>query len=340
MSLRARVLAVAALIVAGWFGPAPLSQAAGAPAVVEIVTVPSVPGARFLFDGRPYSADQQGLVRVTLPVPGGRHRLTLVDTTIRQPRRDLTFVRWWYPRDHDQDNRTTLTGITVRRNVRIKAAFRASYLVSYSFVDPAQGPVSSKRVRRVEFRGDNGTTATGDGSGKIRLGGIQAKVTDGTLVAKHVTYTVQSVEVDGSNVVQMNHQQFLPSHKPGVVVPLLLRTAHLSTRDFLFGTPVGRSVELTYPDEHKRTVALDGQGQATLEDLARGHYLVRVNASGYSFERPVALSRNQYVDLPVLTSLDIAVVVAGILLVVAGLFALRIRTRHAHERSNPERGPA
>jgi hypothetical protein len=54
----------------------------------------------------------------------------------------------------------------------------------------------------------------------------------------------------------------------------------------------------------------------------------------------VALSRNQYVDLPVLTALDIAVVLMGILLVVAGLFALRIRTRHARERSNPERGPA
>ena len=39
----------------------------------------------------------------------------------------------------------------------------------------------------------------------------------------------------------------------------------------------------------------------------------------------MALSRNQYVDLPVLTSLDIALVVAGILLIVAGLFALRIR---------------
>ena len=69
MSLRARVLAVAALLVAGWFGPAPLSQAAGAPAVVEIVTVPSVPGARFLFDGRSYTADQQGLVRVRCRSP-------------------------------------------------------------------------------------------------------------------------------------------------------------------------------------------------------------------------------------------------------------------------------
>ena len=46
-------------------------------------------------------------------------------------------------------------------------------------------------------------------------------------MAKQVTTRVQSVEVDGSNVVQMNHQTFVPSQKPTVVVPLLLRTAHL-----------------------------------------------------------------------------------------------------------------
>src|SRR6476469_6280084 len=143
MSLRARVLAVAALLVAAWFAPAPLSQAAGAPAVVEIVTVPSLPGSRFLFDGRSYTADQQGLVRMTLPLPGGQHRLTLVDTTIRQPRGDLILVRWWYPRDPVKDNRTTLTGITARRRARLKAACRACYLLRIARTHPAQGPVSS-----------------------------------------------------------------------------------------------------------------------------------------------------------------------------------------------------
>ena len=100
-----------------------------------------------MFDGRSYTADEQGMVRVpgTRPQPA-THRLSLVDATIHQPRRDLTFVRWWFPRDHDQDHRMAITGITVRRHVRIEAAFRATYMVRYSFVDPAQGPVDHERM--------------------------------------------------------------------------------------------------------------------------------------------------------------------------------------------------
>ena len=164
-----------------------------------------------MFDGVRYTADEQGLVRLSLNTPQpATHRLSLVDVMMHQQRRDLTFVRWWYVGDHDQDHRTTITGIKVRRHVRIKAAFRATYKVSYSFVDPAQGPVDHERVKRVEFYGDNGQTVAGDGSGTLRLVGIQAKVSSGTLVAKQVSYTVQRVDVDGSNVVQMSHQTFVP----------------------------------------------------------------------------------------------------------------------------------
>ena len=61
-------------------------------------------------------------------------------------------------------------------------------------------------------------------------------------------------------------------------MPLLLRTAHLSTRDLLFGGPVGRSVALTYPDGRKATVRLDRDGKATVENLARGCTPMRVDA--------------------------------------------------------------
>jgi hypothetical protein len=333
--VRALVLLVATLVgVSGLVEQA--SAAEVKPPIVEIATVPALPGVRFVFDGVHYTADQQGLVRLSLNQPQpAAHQLSIVDVTMHQPGRDLAFARWWYVGDHEQDHRTTITGIKVRRHVRIKAAFRVTYKVRYSFVDPAQGPVDHKRVKRVEFSGDNGRTVAGDGSGTLRLVGIQAKVNSGTLVAKQVSYTVQAVEVDGSNVVQMNHQTFVPSQKSTVVVPLLLRTAHLSTRDLLFGGAVGRSVALTYPDGRKTTVRLDQDGKATVENLARGLYTVRVDAPGYSFDRPVALSRNQYIDLPVLTYLDIAVVAACVLLVAGGLFVMRIRTRRSHNRQVP-----
>jgi hypothetical protein len=185
----------------------------------------------------------------------------------------------------------------------------------------------------VEFRGDHGQTVTGNGSGTMRVVVIRPVVSGGTLLAKEVRYSVQRVDVDGSNVVQVNSQKFMPSHRASVVVPLLLRTAHFSTRDFLFNNPVGRSVQLTYPDGHTATLPLDADGKATVDGLARGSYTVRVDASGLSFQRPFVLSRNQYVELPIVTLVDLGVIAGAMLAVVVALFLLRARSRAALARA-------
>ena len=232
----ALILTFAGLVVSN-----PKAVAASDPAIVEILTVPALPGTRFSFDGHTVVADSQGVVRV--PVDNGKlpHKLKIIDKEINRSDRDFTFVRWWYTGDHRQDFRPQLTGLRLSRNLRIKAAFRATYVVRYSFSDQAKAEVDKRRVTRVEFSGDNGHTVTGNGSGKLRMVGIRPVVNGGTVLAKEVRYRVQRVDVDGSNVVQVNQQVFVPSQDNVVVVPLLLRTAHFSTRDFLFGYPVGTS---------------------------------------------------------------------------------------------------
>jgi hypothetical protein len=313
----------------------PAASAASKP-VVEIVTVPALPGATFMFDGSPHTSDRQGVIRLELDPAIERHTLSVVDTTTRRGAGDYTFDRWWYQGHHDQDFRRVLEDIRVRRNLRIIAAFRATYVLQYSFVDQAKVPVPRERVTRVEFHGDHGQTVTGNSSGKLRLVGVRPVISGGTLVAKEVRYGVQRVDVDGSNVVQVNKQVFVPSQKSSVVVPLLLRTAHFSTRDFLFGKPVGTSLRLTYPNGRTSTVPLDLNGKATMESLARGHYSVLVIAPGYSFDRPLVLSRNQYVDLPVLTYLDLGVIASTIGAIVVGLYLLRIRTGRLADRGGAD----
>jgi hypothetical protein len=306
--------------------PAP-AAAAPPPAVVEIITVPALPGARFTFDGVTHRADRQGVVRLSVRRETRRHTVSIVDTSIHESSRDLEFVRWWNPGQHDQDFLKKVSGIRVHRNLRLKAAFRASYLVKYSFADQGQLPVQRSRVSRVEFYGDNGHTVTGDGSGKLRMVGMRPMVSGNTVLAKQVRYGVQRVDVDGSNVVQVNRQVFTPSHDANIVVPLLLRTAHFSTRDFLFGGPVGNAIHLTYPDKRQSVVPLDANGRATVDNLARGQYSARVIAKGYSFDRPIVLSRNQYIDLPILTFLDLAILGGVGLTVIVGMLAVRARTR-------------
>jgi hypothetical protein len=311
--------------------PAIAEAAAQPKGVLEIVTVPKIPGARFVVDGRAYKADGQGVVRVKVNSLD-RHKISVVDQKISQKDRDLQFVRWSH-RNHERDHLEQLSGLTVKKNLRIKAGYRATYKLQYRFVDKANTPVDRSRISRVEFHGDHGQTVSGDGSGRLTVVGIRPVVTGGTIIAKKVSYTVQRVDVDGSNVVQVNVQRFVPSHKTTVVIPLQLHTVHFSTRDLLFGQPVGDAVWLKYPDGHRLKVPLDADGKATVDRLAKGSYSVRVEAPGLAFERPLVLSRNQYVELQHVSALDIVVTLSTVAALMLSMYLVRVRGRSAILRS-------
>jgi hypothetical protein len=299
--------------------------------LLEIITVPKLPGARFMVDGRTHRADRQGVIRLKV-ASGKKHKISVIDKKIAESDRTLEFVRWYYG-NHDEDHLDALSGLTVKRNLRIKAGYRATYKLQYSFVDKARNPVDRTRVSRVEFRGDHGQTVSGNGSGTLTVVGIRPVVAGGTIIAKMVSYTVQRVDVDGSNVVQVNVQRFEPSRKTTVLIPLQLHTLHLSTRDFLFGNPVGQAVWLKYPDGHRFRVLLDADGKATIERLARGSYTVQVDAPGLAFERSLVLSRTQYVDLQHVSRPDIAVAAGAVVAFLLVLYLVRVRGRPVILRS-------
>jgi hypothetical protein len=324
------VLVAFLLMLVGVANTAPAS-AAEPTGLLEIVTVPAVPGARFVVDGQTHRANRQGMVRVKVSRLD-RHKVSVVDQKISQSSRNLEFVRWYFG-DHQQDHQEQLSGLRVRQHLRIKVAYRASYKLQYSFVDKARNPVDRERVTRVEFRGDHGQTVSGNGSGVLTVAGILPVVSGGTLLAKEIGYSVQRVDVDGSNVVQVNSQRFVPTQETTVVIPLQLHTVHFHTRDLLFGDPVGDAVWLKYPDGREVKVPLDANGEATVERLARGSYAVRVDAPGLSFERPFVLSRNQYLELPHVSSLDIGVVAASLAALMLGLYLVRVRGRSSILRS-------
>ena len=85
-----------------------------------------------------------------------------------------------------------------------------------------------------------------------------------------------------------------------------------TVRDALLGFPIGSAVRLEYPERQGRArEALGPGGELTLESLPRGDYRVSVDALGISSSRPVALSRDQEVQLQVISWLDVAVVLLG-----------------------------
>jgi hypothetical protein len=148
-----------------------------------------------------------------------------------------------------------------------------------------------------------------------------------------IQYAVESVKIAGGEVVHRGRQRFYPLRRRPLRVALLLYSARFSARDALFGNPAASVVELEYPDGHVQRVPLR-DGEATAVGLPRGDYRVRADAPGLSKSRPLSLSRNQVVDLRVISYLDLAVALGALLaiaiaLVLAGRPLVRSRLRRA-----------
>jgi hypothetical protein len=334
------VTGVAAVLLAAIGTPA----FSAPPITLTLATVPATPGAVFVLDGEALPTNHTGMVKVTVPHTLAGHRLALRSTTVRNGDRESRFVRWWGQRRHEQDLSPTISGLQLRRNLTVQAAFEVQQEVRFRFTDQRSRVVSPKRVTSVTFRSDTGNDQTFRGATTARLLSVHPMLQDSTLVAHQVLYSVQSVEIDGSNVVNVGAQRFRPTQRSDLTLPLLLRRIHLRPRDFVFGQPVGSAMEVTYPDGRLHRYDLDADGTLVLDDLARGTYLVRVDTPGYSPPRPVALSRNQDVPVPVVTRLDLGLLAIVVAAVAFGLLALgrpgrsRQLAGRARRRLLPTRG--
>jgi hypothetical protein len=81
---------------------------------------------------------------------------------------------------------------------------------------------------------------------------------------------------------------------------------------------VGTSVDVLLPNGQIANYPLDASGVLDLHSLARGIYRVTlVGASGLGTSTPVALSRDQVVNLKILTKLDLMLFMS-----VSGTFAI------------------
>ncbi len=88
----------------------------------------------------------------------------------------------------------------------------------------------------------------------------------------------------------------------------------------MFRFPIGKGIELTYPDGHTEEFLFDENAEVVVPALARGSYSARIiGAGGSAPPTPVHLSRDQNVELLVLSILDIALIV-GIPLLIALTF--------------------
>lgn len=295
-------LAIAALLaVAAPAGAAQASRGTGTAVPGAIQTVPKVPGMRFSLNGRRFEADGEGRARPPL-VAGGS--LRALDTALA-PGVRASLDRWYLGR-------------------RI-AAIHLYYEVQPSFVDLSGHRVDPAAVTAVRLEGSDGRRHVFRGRPQWLQGNRVVPESQGRK-STALWYAALKVIVAGSNVVQGAQQRFFPSRSRKMELRLLLFSARFTVRDALLGFPIGSAVRVEFPNGREQRHALGKRAELILRALPRGDYRVGVEGLGISSPRPVELSRDQAVELRVISWLDIGVVLMGLASVALALLFVRRRT--------------
>lgn len=268
---------------------------------LRLITVPPLPDIGFVFNGQTYYSDASGVAVIEQDTPGvyPLEILPIEQEPGEEPER-IDFMRWG-------DNVfTPMRDVEVAGDKDLYVGLSRSYPISLRFVDRAGKPVDSSRIMSVTLKSSTGTRYVASTTGaEWRTANRIARLSNG-LEATEVQYAVESVFVDGANVVNQNQQRFLVQGGDEWTVQLLLYAIQVRAKDALFGFPLGDGVNLRYPDGSLRYIPFNEDNVLVIDDLARGLYRLQVvGAAGMAPETPVAVSRDQVVELKVLSSLDI-----------------------------------
>jgi hypothetical protein len=303
------------------FASPPPAAAAVRPGLT-IKTVPALAGLDFAFDGKRYTSDRLGVVRI--PAAAGQHSLRALPWRHESRGVRVAFSRWL------DETFKPKRSVAVKGPTTLEVGYSVSYRVVLSFHDLQGRPVDPLRVASVTLAsslGEKYVLHTGD---RPWLEGARVSRRLTGLAKTLIRYSVMETRVEGSNVVNQAQQRFYIARTPKLRIQLSLYNAHFSTHDLLFGKSIGSAIMLTLPNGRVEVHELGPGGETTLKSLPRGQYGVKVKTSaGISLSIPVALSRNQDVPLKVISYADMAFV----FILFAGCSIALVVVRRPHLRT-------
>jgi hypothetical protein len=269
--------------------------------------LPPLAGIPFELDGQRAVTNQRGIATIQVPKWSTmlRQRIHVLDST--QPNGSHTqFIGWReWTNSHDAD---------------VMAIFSISEPVSFSFVDLAGAPVEPSLVSSLVIKSNTGVILkfSGDEVKKPQLLTTSSVVpTAQGLRNKQTYYVVDQVVINGSDVVHRSQQRATFGTNRNWQISLLFYSVQFVAHDAFFHNPLGKEVRVVAADGSTQTYSLAADGTAILPRVPRGDYKVSVLGAGYSPPRPVTLTRDQAVDLEVVSKLDFLLIM-GIL----GVFAI------------------
>jgi hypothetical protein len=286
------------------------------PAKVAIYTVPPVSGVKFKLNNKIFTSDENGVV--TLPIStSGVYSLEVLPINEDSISADtqLQFARW-------NDNVFTANRkIYFPRARRLEVGFNVNYQMNQLFYDTTGEPVDPSRVSSMVIRGI-GNTYNLDGAGPVWLPSNRLTRRVGErLESQEILYYFRDVTIDGANVINRSEQRFHIRPNDTWPIQVLLYSVRFTARDAMFHFPIGKGIELTYPDGRMEKFYFNSSSaQITIPSLARGSYSAKITGAGGSAPpTPIHLSRDQDVELLMLSYLDIALII-GIPLSIALAF--------------------
>jgi hypothetical protein len=278
-----------------------ISQARRAP--YEFRTIPVQPHLKVTILGKVHHMNAKGELTIKLPTVGTKEIPEAVKPGDRKlsPRHMARFDRWYGPEVMTFDN---------------------FYRMDFAFRDLADKPVDPDLVTEMTLKSRTGVRTPVKQGESVWLQGSRVVPFTGELVSKDIDYQVERAEVDGTNVVNRAQQRFTPTKQQDLDVQLLFYSLKVVTKDALLGFPIGSAVDLKYPSGRTVRHPLK-DGQVVMPSLPRGTYNLKVAASGISFTRPVSVSRNQEVELKVISYLDMVLAFGAMISIAVGLLLAR-----------------
>jgi len=307
-----------------------------------VQTMPPIPGAVFrLPDGTALTTDSSGKVQVPtlvlghfqgkngpaglsapkrISLPGGGYALS---------------TEWW---GTNGGKRPMTLGFNVFR------PFTLGFVRPVSQLDPKAGikPIPASQIATVAIKSSVGglTRLVGSQVGRSNLYWVEHVVSrQGGPYVSPIQYRLKAVYISGTNVVTSLKQSFCPyytqdpngtrclnepdpKNRSGVF-RLIFYQANFTVSDTIIPHSIGQGVILKFPDGTSKEYAFTSPGHVMISALPRGKYTVSVDAPGFGFSRPLTLTRDQNVDLKVISYLDLAIIGTVFTAIVLGLLVAR-----------------
>jgi hypothetical protein len=273
--------------------------------------IPAWSGIVYELDGETFVSDDKGVVRIDVKrwSTDLRSRITIHDAYNDNGSR-ASFSNWraWLS-PHSRD---------------VFATFRISDPVTFSFIDMDGIPVDNATIDSIVIKSTTGdiVTMTGQQLAEPVLLTSTVITTPEGLFNKPITYVIDGVYIDGANVVHRAQQRTTFEKSRHWEIKLLFYGVKFHASDAFFGSPLGKEIVVEAADGTRQHLTIDEKGEAVIPRLPRGEYNVSVVGAGYSPPRPIMVSRDQVVELEVISHLDVALVLALAVMAVSGLLII------------------